>query len=205
MQVLQTAIMEIILNCKWQCWYCFINLAFLPDFISSSGKFTSTKSNRHQVRTTWSGQCLPWLFATNEGKRKVKTKGQKNCYWNHIREAKMMERCHQEVHNPVVLVVVPAHQHMEIKMVNVVYFIVLDLSIHDLITYKIHIINWKIWFLGIESVDDLDGISVHYGDECFYDKVSLLHFVIFFLLGGLTVLIVGLVQLKKEASLNFFK
>jgi hypothetical protein len=44
---------------------------------------------------------------------------------------------------------------------------------------------------------------VHYGDECFYGKVSLLHFVIFFLLGGVTILIVGLVQLKKEASLNF--
>ena len=60
-------------------------------------------------------------------------------------------------------------------------------------------------FLGVESADDLDNLSVHYGDECFYGKVSLLHFVIFFLLGGLTVLIVGLVQLKKEATLNFFK
>ena len=70
--------------------------------------------------------------------------------------------------------------------------------------------NYLFYFLfckiskGIESGDELDG-SVHYGDECFYNKVSLLHFVVFFLLGGLTVLIVGLVQLKKEATLNFFK
>lgn len=54
-------------------------------------------------------------------------------------------------------------------------------------------------------MDDLDAGSVHYGDECFYGKVSLLHFVIFLILGGLVVLIVGLVQLKKEATLNFFK
>ena len=59
--------------------------------------------------------------------------------------------------------------------------------------------------LGVEAVDDLDAGSVHYGDEWFYGKVSLLHFVIFLILGGLVVLIVGLVQLKKEATLNFFK
>ena len=47
--------------------------------------------------------------------------------------------------------------------------------------------------------------AVRYGDECCYNKVSLLHFVVFFLLGGLVVVIVGLVQLKKEASLNFFR
>ena len=50
---------------------------------------------------------------------------------------------------------------------------------------------------GLES-----GGSVHYGDECFYGKVSLLHFIIFFFLGGLTVLIVGAVQFKKEAGLS---
>lgn len=41
-----------------------------------------------------------------------------------------------------------------------------------------------------------------YGDECFYGKLSLLHFIIFFFLGGLTVLIVGAVQFKKEAGLS---
>ena len=50
---------------------------------------------------------------------------------------------------------------------------------------------------GLES-----GGSVHYGDECFYGKVSLLHFIVFFFLGGLTVLIVGAVQFKKEAGLS---
>jgi len=35
---------------------------------------------------------------------------------------------------------------------------------------------------------------VRYGDECFYGKVSLLHFIVFFFLGGITVLIVGAVQ-----------
>ena len=44
--------------------------------------------------------------------------------------------------------------------------------------------------------------AIHYGDECFYGKVSLLHFIIFFFLGGLTVLIVGAVQFKKEAGLS---
>ncbi|TRY68780.1 hypothetical protein TCAL_15101 [Tigriopus californicus] len=44
-----------------------------------------------------------------------------------------------------------------------------------------------------------------YGDECFYAKLSLLHFVIFFLLGGLTVLIVGAVQFKKEAGLSYLR
>lgn len=44
-----------------------------------------------------------------------------------------------------------------------------------------------------------------YGDECFYNKLSLLHFIIFFLLGGLTVLIVGAVQFKKEAGLSYYR
>ena len=43
---------------------------------------------------------------------------------------------------------------------------------------------------------DLPEISFEqrYGDECFYGKMSLLHFIVFFFLGGLTVLIVGAVQ-----------
>lgn len=47
--------------------------------------------------------------------------------------------------------------------------------------------------------------DVRYGDECFYGKVSLLHFIVFFLLGGLTVLIVGAVQFKKEAGLSYLR
>ena len=50
--------------------------------------------------------------------------------------------------------------------------------------------------------DGMESGAVHYGDECFYGKVSLLHFIIFFFLGGLTVLIVGAVQFKKEAGLS---
>ena len=44
-----------------------------------------------------------------------------------------------------------------------------------------------------------------YGDECFYGKLSLLHFIIFFFLGGLTVLVVGIVQFKKEAGFSNFR
>ena len=51
------------------------------------------------------------------------------------------------------------------------------------------------FFVGIER----------YGDECFYGKLSLLHFIIFFFLGGLTVLIVGAVQYKKEAGLFSYR
>ena len=36
--------------------------------------------------------------------------------------------------------------------------------------------------------------EVRYGDDCFDGKLSLLHFIVFFFLGGLTVLIVGAVQ-----------
>ena len=43
-----------------------------------------------------------------------------------------------------------------------------------------------------------EATQVRYGDECFYGKVSLLHFIVFFLLGGLTVLIVGAVQVTHE-------
>lgn len=48
----------------------------------------------------------------------------------------------------------------------------------------------------------MESSTLRYGDECFYGKVSLLHFIIFFFLGGLTVLIVGAVQFKKEAGLS---
>lgn len=40
-----------------------------------------------------------------------------------------------------------------------------------------------------------------YGDECCESKASLLHFIVLFLLGGITVLIVGAVQFKHEAGL----
>ena len=40
-----------------------------------------------------------------------------------------------------------------------------------------------------------------YGDECCDSKASLLHFIVLFLLGGITVLIVGAVQFKHEAGL----
>ena len=87
-------------------------------------------------------------------------------------------------------------------------------SLHHMLYFIVYIyiyiyiynnILQTISFLGVEPEVDLDNVSVRYGDECFYGKASLLHFVIFFLLGGLTVLIVGLVQLKKEATLNIFK
>merc|ERR1719232_1127880 len=61
---------------------------------------------------------------------------------------------------------------------------------------------------GQHADGDLDetilGIE-RYGDECFYGKLSLLHFIIFFFLGGLTVLIVGAVQYKKEAGLFSYR
>ena len=41
-----------------------------------------------------------------------------------------------------------------------------------------------------------------YGDECCGKKISLLHFIVFFFLGGLTLLIVGVVQFKEEAGLH---
>jgi hypothetical protein len=41
---------------------------------------------------------------------------------------------------------------------------------------------------------DTDPPVVFYGDECCYAKVALLHFIVFFFLGGLTVIIVGAVQ-----------
>lgn len=53
-----------------------------------------------------------------------------------------------------------------------------------------------------DATDAMGGEEPRYGDECFYGKVSLLHFIIFFFLGGLTVLIVGAVQFKKEAGLS---
>jgi hypothetical protein len=60
-----------------------------------------------------------------------------------------------------------------------------------------------------EHTDDADvdelkhkTVYVRYGDECCNNRVSLLHFIIFFLLGGITVVIVGAVQFKKEAGLS---
>ena len=47
--------------------------------------------------------------------------------------------------------------------------------------------------------------QIRYGDECFYGKVSLLHFIIFFLLGGLTVLIVGAVQVNVAQNCSAVK
>ncbi len=46
--------------------------------------------------------------------------------------------------------------------------------------------------------------NVRYGDECFFGKVSLLHFIVFFLLGGLTVLVVGAVQVNLSNPASFF-
>ena len=44
-------------------------------------------------------------------------------------------------------------------------------------------------------------VVLMYGDECCYAKVSLLHFIVFFFLGGLTVIIIGVVQVNiKEMS-----
>jgi hypothetical protein len=56
---------------------------------------------------------------------------------------------------------------------------------------------------GVEALDDDE--PPRYGDECFYGKVSLLQFIVFFFLGGLTVLIVGAVQFKKEAGLSYLR
>ena len=41
-------------------------------------------------------------------------------------------------------------------------------------------------------------VILMYGDECCYAKVSLLHFIVFFFLGGLTVIIVGFVQVSTD-------
>ena len=44
----------------------------------------------------------------------------------------------------------------------------------------------------IGDEDPATGVAtLRYGDECCYGKMSLLHLIIFFFLGGLTVLIVG--------------
>ena len=58
---------------------------------------------------------------------------------------------------------------------------------------------------GVNGGDGSVFLVVRYGDECFYDKLSLLHFIVFFLLGGLTVLVVGAVQFKDEAGLSNLK
>jgi len=58
---------------------------------------------------------------------------------------------------------------------------------------------------GLGQGDKSMVISVRYGDECFYNKVSLLHFIVFFLLGGLTLTVVGAVQFKSEAGLGHLK
>ncbi len=50
------------------------------------------------------------------------------------------------------------------------------------------------------GVSAAESTEVRYGDECFYGKVSLLHFIVFFLLGGLTVLIVGAVQVCSHVA-----
>ena len=39
-------------------------------------------------------------------------------------------------------------------------------------------------------------VVLMYGDECCYAKVSLLHFIVFFFLGGITVMIIGAVQVN---------
>ena len=59
----------------------------------------------------------------------------------------------------------------------------------------------------VDGNPDLTHTTMYYryGDECFYGKVSLLHFIIFFLLGGLTVIIVGAVQFKSEAGLAYLR
>ena len=44
-----------------------------------------------------------------------------------------------------------------------------------------------------------------YGDECWGGRVSLLHFMVIFLLAGVTILIVGAVQYKDEAELFKFR
>ena len=40
-------------------------------------------------------------------------------------------------------------------------------------------------------------VVLMYGDECCYAKVSLLHFIVFFFLGGITVMIIGAVQVNE--------
>jgi len=48
--------------------------------------------------------------------------------------------------------------------------------------------------------DKLEG-EPSYGDECCDGKCSLLHFVVIFILAGVTTLVVGVVQYKEEAEL----
>ena len=45
-------------------------------------------------------------------------------------------------------------------------------------------------------VDADPAVVLMYGDECCYAKVSLLHFIVFFILGGITVIIIGAVQVR---------
>lgn len=45
-------------------------------------------------------------------------------------------------------------------------------------------------------------VVLMYGDECCYAKVSLLHFIVFFFLGGITVMIIGAVQVNIEPTLR---
>lgn len=47
--------------------------------------------------------------------------------------------------------------------------------------------------------------DARYGDECWGGRVSLLHFMVIFLLAGVTILIVGAVQYKEEAELFKFR
>ena len=53
--------------------------------------------------------------------------------------------------------------------------------------------------LGVSAAESAE---VRYGDECIGGRVSLLHFIVFFLLGGLTVLIVGAVQVNQSILHN---
>lgn len=48
-------------------------------------------------------------------------------------------------------------------------------------------------------------VVLMYGDECCYAKVSLLHFIVFFILGGITVIIIGAVQFHEEAGLSRYR
>ena len=47
----------------------------------------------------------------------------------------MMELCHQVVRSPAGVVVVPDHQHTEIKMVTILLEIIFDKKVKMLITY----------------------------------------------------------------------
>ena len=78
-----------------------------------------------------------------------------------------------------------------------------------ILPFSINMDPIKFFYYYVVGANDGGGGSefllVRYGDECFYNKISLLHFIIFFLLGGLTVLIVGGVQFKDEAGLSNLK